>query len=46
LPYSIDTSKIGKAKEMLKNTEMKSYEIAEKVGYNDPHYFAAAFKKM
>ncbi len=25
---------------------MKSYEIAEKVGYNDPHYFAAALKNV
>ena len=25
---------------------MKNYEIAEKVGFSDPHYFGISFKKM
>lgn len=33
------------AKEMLLNTELKTYEIARKVGYKDPHYFSYSFKK-
>ena len=34
------------AKELLENTTMKNYEIAEKVGFSDPHYFGISFKKM
>ena len=36
----------GEAKELLENTTMKNYEIAEKVGFSDPHYFGISFKKM
>ena len=35
-----------KAKELLENTTMKNYEIAEKVGFSDPHYFGISFKKI
>ncbi len=37
--------RVEKAMEMLKATGMKTYEIAEKVGYGDPHYFSLIFKK-
>lgn len=37
--------RIEKAKLLLKTTEMKTYEIAEKVGYRDPRYFSMIFKK-
>jgi YesN/AraC family two-component response regulator len=37
--------RMEKAKSMLANTDMKIYEIAEKVGYNDPTYFSNIFKK-
>lgn len=33
------------AREMLKNTNFKVREVAEKAGFNDYHYFAKAFKK-
>lgn len=33
------------AKEFLKNTNLKTAEIAEKIGYSDPHYFSYFFKK-
>lgn len=37
--------RIQKAKHMLKTTRLKNYEVAEKVGYQDPRYFSQIFKK-
>lgn len=37
--------RLGKAKELLRCTSMRSSEISEKVGYRDPHYFSYLFKK-
>ncbi len=37
--------RMEKAKELLAVSEFKNYEIAEKVGFSDPHYFSIAFKK-
>lgn len=37
--------RIDKAKDMLKSTHFKNYEVAEKVGYQDPRYFSQIFKK-
>ena len=39
-------TRMEKAKELLENTTLKNYEIAEKVGFSDPHYFGISFKKM
>lgn len=39
-------TRMDKAKELLENTTLKNYEIAEKVGFSDPHYFGISFKKM
>lgn len=33
------------AKELLASTDMKTYEVAEEVGYSDAHYFGSIFKK-
>ncbi len=33
------------AKKLLRQTSMKAYEVAEKVGINDPSYFSVCFKK-
>ena len=37
--------RIDKAKELLGTTDLRSSEVAYEVGYKDPHYFSAAFKK-
>ena len=38
--------RIDRACELLKCTNLRTSEIGEKVGYNDPHYFSATFKKI
>lgn len=37
--------RMEKAKELLAATDMKTYEVAEAVGYMNPHYFSNCFKK-
>ena len=37
--------RIEKAKDLLKHTEMKTYEIAETTGFSEPAYFSFIFKK-
>jgi two-component system response regulator YesN len=38
--------RIEKSKEYLMDSKMKLYEVARKVGYNDPNYYAKVFKKL
>lgn len=38
--------RINKAKELLCGSNYKLYEIAEKVGYNDPKYFSKVFREI
>lgn len=38
-------ARLDRAKLLLLSTEMKMYEIAASVGFEDPNYFSAAFKK-
>lgn len=37
--------RINEAKLLLKNTNLKMYEIAQRTGYTSQHYFSNAFKK-
>jgi YesN/AraC family two-component response regulator len=38
--------RMRKAIEYIKNTNYKAYEIADKIGISDPHYFSICFKKF
>ncbi len=42
---ALTKKRMNKSMELLTNTTMKVYEIAERVGFTDPHYFAVTFKK-
>lgn len=37
--------RLSKSKELLRTTDLKSYEVAYKVGYDNPSYFSKLFKK-
>lgn len=37
--------RISKAQELLKATALRSSQIAQEIGYTDPHYFSYLFKK-
>jgi len=38
--------RIEKAKHLLKNTSMRTYEVAYEIGYDNPSYFSTVFKKI
>ena len=42
---SLTKKRMEKAKILLQQGKMRTYEIAEAVGYSDAHYFSVAFKK-
>ncbi|RSK28898.1 response regulator [Bacillus sp. HMF5848] len=45
IDYVIDL-RINKAKDLLENTSLKVYEVAESAGFNDVKYFSKLFKRM
>ena len=42
----VNRYRIEKAKQLLSNSSMKVYEVAEKVGFTDYHYFLKIYKKV
>lgn len=38
--------RMEKAKQILAFTDRRTYEVAEDVGFSDPHYFSVAFKRV
>ena len=38
--------RIRKSKELLENTDLKIYEVCERVGYSDTNYFSKLFEKL
>ncbi|MEH7304618.1 response regulator transcription factor [Neobacillus drentensis] len=43
--FLIET-RMKKAMELFQTTDMKTYEVAEKIGYSNPQYFSSCFKKF
>ena len=41
----LQTLRMEKAKELLNYSDLKNYEVAEKVGYSNVYYFGMSFKK-
>ena len=42
---TITRVRMERAKDLLLDSTKKNYEIAEQVGFVDPHYFGSVFKK-
>ncbi len=38
--------RIQKAKQLLAGSDLKTYAVADAVGFSDPHYFSTIFKKV
>ena len=41
----LTATRIGRAQELIAQARYRSYEIAERVGFRDAHYFSVAFRK-
>ena len=41
----ITSLRIEKAKELLRDRQMRTSDVSASIGYNDPHYFSYLFKK-
>ena len=38
--------RVEKAKQLISNSDMNIYAVADAVGFSDPHYFSTVFKKV
>lgn len=38
-------TRMKKAMELFQQTDLKTYEVAERIGYSNPQYFSSSFKK-
>ncbi|MBS4211654.1 MULTISPECIES: response regulator [Neobacillus] len=38
-------TRMKRAMELFQQTDLKTYEVAEKIGYSNPQYFSSSFKK-
>lgn len=38
--------RMAKAKELLEKTNLRTYEISERIGYSNAQYFSVLFKRM
>ncbi|MCH4888568.1 response regulator [Acidaminobacter sp. JC074] len=43
--HYLTTLRLEAAKRLIEDTQLKNFEVAEKVGYNEPNYFSYVFKK-
>ena len=43
---ALTKKRIEKAENLMEHSAKKTYEIADEVGYSDPHYFSSTFKKV
>lgn len=43
---SLTKIRMQKAKQILQHTDQRTYEVADAVGFSDPQYFSAAFKRV
>ncbi|WP_171655612.1 response regulator [Paenibacillus foliorum] len=41
----LQTIRMNEAKELFRNSNLKTYEVAERVGFSNPQYFSVWFKK-
>lgn len=41
----LTSARMGKARQLLRDKQMRTSDVAFAVGYNDPHYFSYLFKK-
>lgn len=46
MPYEIQRLRLSEAKKLLKESDLKIYEIAEKSGFSSPEHMIRAFKKQ
>ena len=41
----INECRVKRAKELLRDSNLKIYEVSQEVGFENPHYFSRIFKR-